>query len=51
MPSSRRDQAFTELVPEVSDPLLRTAVLPSGDWQLAQDLVQAALTKFDVRGG
>ena len=51
MAVSRRDQAFTELVHEVSDPLFRTALLLSGDWQHAEDLVQTALTHLYVRGG
>ena len=47
----RRDRAFEALVREVSDPLFRTALLLSGDWQHAEDLVQTALTNLYVRGG
>lgn len=49
--SRQRDQAFADLVREVSDPLFRTALLLSGDWQHAEDLVQTALTNVYVRGG
>lgn len=50
MATNRQDEAFEDLVHGVSNPLLRTAVLLSGDWQQAEDLVQTALTKLYVRG-
>ena len=49
-PTSRRDQAFEDLVQSVCDPLFRTTLLLCGDWQYAEDLVQMALVKLYVRG-
>ena len=45
-----RDQSFTELVRLVGDPLFRTSLLLSGDWQQAEDLVQTSLAKLYARG-
>ena len=44
-----RDQSFTELVRLVGDPLFRTSLLLSGDWQQAEDLVQTSLAKLYAR--
>lgn len=44
--AAARDQSFTDLVRQVGDPLFRTALLLSGDWQQAEDLVQTSLAKL-----
>ena len=51
MATDRQDEAFEDLVHGISNPLLRTAVLLSGDWQQAEDLVQTALSKTYSRYG
>jgi DNA-directed RNA polymerase specialized sigma24 family protein len=43
--SELRDAEFREFVAARSRSLLRTAYLLTGDYQLAEDLVQTALTK------
>ena len=45
-----RDQSFTELVRLVGDPLFRTSLLLSGDWQQAEALVPTSLAKLYARG-
>jgi RNA polymerase sigma-70 factor (sigma-E family) len=44
----RRDDEFTEYVAGSRTRLLRTAYLVTGDWQLAEDVTQTALTKLYV---
>jgi RNA polymerase sigma-70 factor (sigma-E family) len=44
----QRDQEFSEYVAARRRRLHQTAYLISGDWQLAEDLVQTALTKLYV---
>ncbi|MGH3448264.1 MAG: SigE family RNA polymerase sigma factor [Nocardioidaceae bacterium] len=46
-----RDAAFTEFAAAVAPRLFRSAVLMSGDWHLAQDLVQTTLSQLYVRWG
>ncbi|MGH3202315.1 MAG: sigma factor, partial [Streptosporangiaceae bacterium] len=40
------DERFVAYVREHGDRLLRVAVLLTGDWHAAQDLVQASLVKL-----
>jgi RNA polymerase sigma-70 factor (sigma-E family) len=47
----RPDSAFDDLVRPCVDRLFRTALLMSGDWQQAEDLVQITLAKLYARGG
>lgn len=44
----RRDAEFSEYVTARRTRLLQTAYLIAGDWQLAEDVVQTALTKLYV---
>lgn len=48
--AATRDESFTDLVRQVADPLFRTALLLSGDWQQAEDLVQTSLAKLYGHG-
>ena len=48
--SADRDQSFTDLVRQVGDPLFRTALLLTGDWQQAEDVVQTSLARLYARG-
>lgn len=43
------DEAFEALVAERTPALVRTAYLLTGDWQLAEDLVQTSLAKTYLR--
>ena len=45
---SQRDEEFSEYVAARRRGLQQTAYLISGDWQLAEDIVQTALTKLYV---
>jgi RNA polymerase sigma-70 factor (sigma-E family) len=44
----RRDEEFSDYVAGARGRLLRTAYLLTGDWQLAEDVVQNSLTKLYV---
>ncbi|MGL5827091.1 MAG: SigE family RNA polymerase sigma factor [Nocardioides sp.] len=44
--AATRDQQFTDYVRARRSQLRRTAYLVSGDWHLAEDIVQTALTKL-----
>lgn len=46
--SNQRDQEFSDYVAARRRRLQQTAYLISGDWQLAEDIVQTALTKLYV---
>ena len=48
--SADRDQSFTDLVGQVGNSLFRTALLLTGDWQQAEDLVQTSLARLYARG-
>lgn len=51
MNRSEQDEAFTSFVAARSRSLLRTAYLLTGDHQMAEDLVQSALTKTYLAWG
>ena len=45
---TRDDAAFTEFAAAVTPRLFRSALLMSGDWHLAEDLVQTTLSKLYI---